>query len=179
MGNFCHVDLCGLHKDFNSSSKSYWDSAQSDAVDRILAISKCKTRDDLNMKTDKFLSCINNTYKCDKNYLISVYSVLKWFIDNNWADTKRWLQETIETLAQAAKDRLTETVNQLNSNRDPRAKKGKKEVSVKVDSVKAPIAKKTASVNEEFPTFSEASFPDTSKDLFAEMLSKGSKMPKV
>ena len=172
MSNICRVSVNGITGEFNSDSKAYWNKQQNEAVDRIVAMSKCQYQSDLDNKESNFTMWLEAC--CwDKQQLISIYSVLMWFLENNWADKKKWLEHVIRNLTNKTREKLQAL--------QPKNKNNKKETKsnpVKTD-VKAPIAKKTAEVNEEFPAFAEASFPDTSKDLFTEMLSKGSKMPKM
>ncbi len=169
---------------FDAHNNRNWNSTQNDTVSRVQAISRSKFQSDL----DKKMQDCNDTWDgYSKRQLEDVEAVLQWFIDSNFYSTG-WLNNAIQRLLTSVKnkkrrayDRPTrqETSNQQTSTPAKKNVREKETKETKIEAPKTPAPKKTASVGTEFPTFEEPSFPDTSRDLFTEMLSKGSKMPAV
>ena len=166
---------------FDAHNNRNWNSTQNDTVSRVQALSRSKVQSDL----DKKMQDCNDTWDgYSKRQLEDVEAVLQWFIDSNFYSTW-WLNNAIQRLLTIVKNKKRRAYDRTTSQETSRqqtsttAKKNVREKETNVEAPKTPAPKKTASVGTEFPTFEEPSFPDTSRDLFTEMLSKGSKMPTV
>jgi len=161
---------------FDARNNRNWTSAQKDAVNRIQSISRCKFQSELDIKVSE---CNDEWDSYSQKKLEEVKSVLLWFINSGYYK-QNWINNVIERLLTSIKNRILRAETKTSK---PQAqvtsKKKNSPAEVKVEAPKTPTPKKTADVSTAFPSFEEASFPDTSKDLFEEMLSKGSKMPNV
>ena len=166
---------------FDAHNNRNWTSTQNDTVSRIQALSRCKYQSDLDAK----MKACNDTWDgYSKRQLEDVEAVLQWFNDSNFYSA-HWINNAIQRLLTSVKNkkrRVYERTAQQEANSQQTStttKKNVREKETKVEAPKTPAPKKTANVNTDFPIFEEPSFPDTSRDLFTEMLSKGSKMPTV
>ena len=165
---------------FNAHDNNSWTSVQTYTVNRIQAMSRSKYQSDLDVK----IANCNTTFDgYSPKELGEAESVLQWFYDTNYY-SQSWLNNAISRLLTGVKNRRMKLQSRIPQQQ--KKSSGKKmtntsnEVNqVKVEAPKTPASQKTAEVTTDFPTFEEPSFPDTSKDLFTEMLSKGSKMPTV
>lgn len=166
---------------FDAHNNRNWNSTQNDTVSRVQALSRSKFQSDLNKKMQ---DCNDTWDGYSKRQLEDVEAVLQWFIDSNFYSAN-WLNNAIQRLLTSVKNKkrraYERTAHQeaISQQTSTTAKKNVREREAKVEAPKTPAPEKTASVGTEFPTFEEPSFPDTSRDLFTEMLSKGSKMPAV
>lgn len=161
---------------FDASNNRNWTSTQKDTVNRIQSISRCKYQSDLDIKIN---DCNDEWDWYSQKKLEEVKSVLLWFINSGYYK-QNWVNSVIERLLTNVKNRIAKAEAKTSKPQAQAASKKKNSpAEVKVEAPKTPTPKKTADVSTAFPSFEEASFPDTSKDLFEEMLSKGSKMPNV
>lgn len=164
---------------FDAHHNHNWTPVQTNTVNRISSMSHSKYQSDLDMKME---SCINEWDGYSSSRLDEVESVLKWFIDSNYY-RQEWLNNSIRRLLTSVRNMKSKLYNRekkMQTNTIPKKNvKEKTTNEAKVADIKPIASKKTASVSTDFPTFEDSSFPDTSKDIFADMLSKDSKMPKV
>lgn len=166
---------------FDAHNNRTWNSTQNDTVSRVQALSRSKYQADLDAKMK---DCNDTWDRYSKRQLEDVEAVLQWFIDSKFYSTN-WLNNAIQRLLTGVKNKKSRayerTTRQETSHQQTSitAKKNVREKETKVEAPKTPAPKKTADVGTDFPTFEEPSFPDTSRDLFTEMLSKGSRMPAV
>lgn len=161
---------------FDARNNRNWTSAQKDTVNRIQSISRCKYQSELDIKINE---CNDEWDWYSQKKLEEVKSVLTWFYSSGYY-SQSWVNNAIERLLIGVKNKIAKAEPKTSK---PQAqvtsKKKNSPADVKVEAPKTLTPKKTADVSTAFPSFEEASFPDTSKDLFEEMLSKGSKMPNV
>lgn len=166
---------------FDAHNNRTWNSTQNDTVSRVQALSRSKYQSDLDAKMK---DCNDTWDRYSKRQLEDVEAVLQWFVDSNFYSTT-WLNNAIQRLLTSVKNKKRKAYDRTTQQETSRqqtsttTKKNVREKETKVEAPKTPAPKKTADVDTDFPTFEESSFPDTSRDLFTEMLSKGSKMPAV
>lgn len=184
------------HNYFDAHNSERWTPAQKSAVRKVTLLSRQKYQTAL----DELIAHDCTDYdRLTYNELQEVQAVLEWFLNSDYYKIN-WVNNAIRRELNHVKNEISQVEREYQANRRNDYTSGVKESyarnknnkgrvqekpnnknssSTSVEAPKTPAPKKTADVDTEFPTFEEPSFPDTSKDIFTEMLSKGSKMPKV